>query len=48
MYFQLNSGQYGSQYEGRDLKIEKVWMQGFTGCNVTIGMVDDGMCVVNY
>ena len=39
---QLNTGQYGNEYRGRDLKIEKVWMQGLSGCNVTIGVVDDG------
>jgi subtilisin family serine protease len=38
----LNTGQYGDEYRGRDLKIEKVWMQGLSGCNVTVGVVDDG------
>ena len=40
--WQLNTGQYGDEYRGRDLKIEKVWMQGLSGCNVTVGIVDDG------
>ena len=43
MPLQLNTGQYGSEYRGRDLKVEKAWMQGLTGCNVTVGIVDDGM-----
>ena len=40
---QLNTGQFGDQYKNRDLKIEKVWIQGLTGCNVTVGVVDDGV-----
>ena len=39
---QLNRGQLGLQYIGRDLNIEPVWMQGITGLNVTVSVVDDG------
>ena len=39
---QLNTGQHGQQYRNRDLNIEKVWIQGLTGCNVTVAFVDDG------
>lgn len=42
-YLQLNTGQFGDQYKNRDLKIEKVWIQGLTGCNVTVAVVDDGV-----
>ena len=43
--YQLNTGQYGDQYKNRDLNIEKVWLQGLTGCNVTVGIVDDGKLI---
>ena len=26
----------------RDLNVEPAWIQGFTGCNVVVGVVDDG------
>ena len=39
---QLNRGQLGLEYIGRDLNIEPVWMQGITGLNVTVAVVDDG------
>ena len=39
---QVNSGQLGENYTGRDLRVEQAWMQGLTGCNVTVTIVDDG------
>lgn len=39
---QLNRGQVGLEYIGRDMNIEPVWMQGITGLNVTVAVVDDG------
>ena len=39
---QVNSGQLGEKYSGRDLRVEQAWMQGLTGCNVTATIVDDG------
>jgi hypothetical protein len=27
---------------GSDLRVEQAWMQGLTGCNVTVTIVDDG------
>ena len=41
---QLNSGQYGQELVGNDLNVEKAWLQGLTGCNVTVAVVDDGIC----
>ena len=38
----LNTGLLGVNFTGNDLNIEKAWLQGVTGCNVTIGIVDDG------
>ena len=26
----------------RDLNVEPAWLQGLTGCNVVVGVVDDG------
>jgi subtilisin family serine protease len=39
----LNTGQNGEQYKGKDLKVEKAWLQGLTGCNVTVTVVDEGI-----
>ena len=41
-FIQLNTGQYGDEYQGNDLNVEKAWLQGLTGCNVTVAVVDDG------
>ena len=40
---QLNSGQYGNEYIGNDLNVERAWLQGLSGCNVTVVVVDDGI-----
>ena len=40
---QLNTGQHGNVYRGRDLNVERAWLQGLSGCNVTVVVVDDGM-----
>ena len=42
---QLNSGQFGDTYLGRDLRVEQAWMQGLTGCNITVTVVDDGIII---
>lgn len=39
---QLNTGQFGEEYIGNDLRVEPAWLQGITGCNVTVAIVDDG------
>ena len=39
---QLNTGQLGDNYAGNNLRVEQAWMQGLTGCNVTVTIVDDG------
>ena len=39
---QVNTGQYGNEYRGNDLKVEQAWLQGVSGCNVTVTVVDDG------
>ena len=43
IYTQLNTGQYGNEFQGNDLNVERAWLQGLTGCNVTVTVVDDGM-----
>ena len=35
-----NKGLYGQHLN--DLRVEQVWLQGVTGCNVTVTVVDDG------
>ena len=39
---QLNTGQLGVSATGRDLKVERVWLQGITGCDSVVAIVDDG------
>ena len=39
---QVNTGQFGNEYRGNDLKVEQAWLQGVSGCNVTVTVVDDG------
>jgi hypothetical protein len=39
----LNSGQFGEQFSGNDLNVERAWLQGYSGCNVTVAVVDDGL-----
>ena len=41
----MNIGQYGNEYAGNDLRVEQAWLQGVTGCNVTVTIVDDGIIV---
>ena len=41
-HMQLNSGQLGESYAGNDMRVEQAWMQGLTGCNATVTIVDDG------
>ena len=47
LHSQLNSGQFGDEYLGNDLRVEQAWMQGLTGCNVTVTVVDDGSYYYN-
>ena len=42
LFMQLNSGQLDESYAGNDLRVEQAWMQGLTGCNTTVTIVDDG------
>lgn len=37
---QVNTGQFGPQ--GLDLNVEGAWIQGITGCNRVVAIVDDG------
>jgi subtilisin family serine protease len=39
----LNTGQYKGMYKGNDLRVVPAWLQGYTGCNVTVTVVDDGI-----
>lgn len=39
---QLNTGQLAASDVGRDLNVEKVWLQGITGCGSVVAVVDDG------
>ena len=46
---QLNSETGVLQENGdstRDLNVEPAWVQGVTGCNVIVGVVDDGECIL--
>ena len=43
---QLNSGQLGLPDIGHDLNVEPVWIQGTTGCNSFVAIVDDGKTLV--
>jgi proprotein convertase subtilisin/kexin type 2 len=38
-----NTGQLGRRYKGNDLRVEQAWMQGLTGCNVTVAVADFGI-----
>ncbi|CAI8027851.1 Furin [Geodia barretti] len=38
----LNTGQFDGQFIGNDLNVEPAWIQGYSGCNVTVAVVDDG------
>ncbi len=44
---QRNTGQTTAQLQsnddsGNDLRVEPVWIQGYTGCGSVVGVVDDG------
>ena len=39
---QLNTGQLNSTDVGRDIEVEGAWLQGVTGCGITVAIVDDG------
>ena len=42
-FFQLNTGQFNnSNFAGADHRIQRAWIQGLTGCGVTVAVVDDG------
>ena len=41
-FFQLNTGQFDSSFAGADHRIQRAWIQGLTGCGVTVAVVDDG------
>ena len=42
IFLQLNTGQLGASNVGRDLKVERAWLQGVTGCDRVVAIVDDG------
>eukprot|EP00731_Ephydatia_muelleri_P028842 Em0020g486a len=39
----LNTGQTQVSDAGRDVNVEPVWLQGITGCNSYVAIVDDGV-----
>ncbi len=44
---QRNTGQTTAQLQsnddsGNDLRVEPAWIQGYTGCGIVVGVVDDG------
>ena len=39
---QLNTEQLGVSATGHDLKVERVWLQGITGCDSVVAIVDNG------
>lgn len=48
IFLQLNTGQLGASDAGRDLKVERVWLQGITGCDSVVAIVDDGEAIIVY
>ena len=46
--FQRNTGQFNSSFAGADHRIQRAWIQGLTGCGVTVAVVDDGNTKVVY
>ena len=40
---QLNTGQLGASLAQNDVNAERVWIQGITGCNVNVAVVDTGI-----
>ena len=38
----MNTGQTSEPANGRDLNVVRAWIQGVTGCNSVVGVVDDG------
>ena len=40
---QLNTGQLGASFAQNDVNAERVWIQGITGCNVNVAVVDTGI-----
>jgi len=43
----MNTGQLGVQFVQNDVNAEQVWIQGVTGCNVTVAVVDTGIIRIN-
>ena len=39
---QLNTGQFNASLVGRDHRVQRVWLQGVTGCSIIVAIVDDG------
>ena len=35
-------GQLNDSDMGRDLNVERAWLQGITGCGIVVAVVDDG------
>ena len=48
IFLQLNTGQLGASDVGRDLKVERAWLQGITGCDSVVAIVDDGEVIIVY
>ena len=48
IFLQLNTGQLGASDAGRDLKVERAWLQGITGCDSVVAIVDDGEAITVY
>ena len=46
MCLQLNTGQLNRTDAGRDLNVERAWLQGLTGCGIVVAVVDDGNNVI--
>ena len=42
---QLNTGQIAPGDAGNDLNVVPAWIQGVTGCNSVVAIVDDGKIV---
>ena len=42
----MNAGFFAGKYKGHDLRVEQAWLQGITGCNITVAVVDNGINIV--
>ena len=44
---QNNTGQLNKTDIGRDLNVERAWLQGLTGCGIVVAIVDNGKTLIH-